>query len=440
MVQVLPQSILWSKEITSSLRELFALQPEITERVAAIVDAHVSTADLLELTRRLSAETSALDHYLRGNAAYFEGNRAANEAAIRFFEQAVEEDPNFALAWTGLARAYAFRSIKYFAGPEWIERALATADHALSLDPELPQAYHAKAVAEVSRSRSRQAREYVQRALELDPAYHSAGINLGLMQYESGEWDESLFNLLRHTFARSAYRPILAFRLWEMGFEDLGQALARELFREDPTRLDMGVPTAFQEILTGDYEAARARIEDLRRAHPDAPRLVMVAGELEWIAGDRDLALEHFQDLLFLTRNWESGTRDVELRLGILQGLCGDSEEANRLLEKVAASSQAEIDGGSEWHKDRWFLAAVAAARGRRERAIELYSAAVDLGHRAVYADRGHPIFAGLADDPRFMAQIERAQSEVESMKQRVRAEYGERLETTPGEFWAMTW
>jgi TolB-like protein/Tfp pilus assembly protein PilF len=98
---------IWSERFEGALDDVFALQDEVANAVAAHIEPTIQAADLRRGDARPTEDLGAYDLYLRGWQRWREFNRASFMAAIAFLEQAVARDPTFAEAWALLAHLYA---------------------------------------------------------------------------------------------------------------------------------------------------------------------------------------------------------------------------------------------------------------------------------------------------------------------------------------------
>jgi serine/threonine-protein kinase len=170
--------LLWSERFDREDRDILALQDELARSIVATLRAQVlDTGALGELVpRRATANPRAYHLYLRGRHAWNKRTGADLLQAVRFFEQAIAEDPSFALAYTGLADSYA-QYVDYRAMPvaEGLGRARDEARKAIALDDTLAEAHTSLAWVLFIHDWDWEAagREF-RRAIELDPRYASA--------------------------------------------------------------------------------------------------------------------------------------------------------------------------------------------------------------------------------------------------------------------------
>jgi len=94
---------IWSERFEGTLDDVFALQDEVANAVAARIEPTIEAADLRRGAARPTEDLGAYDLYLRGQQRFRAFDNAGYQAAIGFFEQAVARDPTFAAAWAALA-------------------------------------------------------------------------------------------------------------------------------------------------------------------------------------------------------------------------------------------------------------------------------------------------------------------------------------------------
>ena len=116
---------LWANSYERDLRDLLALQSEVTRAIAGEIQVRVTPAEKARLTERRRVDPDAYEAYLRGKFAFRLHDRTGDrtEPAIQWFERAVSLDPGFALAHAALARAYVFKFFSYDPHPQWEQRA-----------------------------------------------------------------------------------------------------------------------------------------------------------------------------------------------------------------------------------------------------------------------------------------------------------------------------
>ena len=137
---------LWAESYDRKLDDIFGVEKEVAQNIAAALKAKLSGAEEQVLAQKPTDNPAAYEAYLRGKALMWEGNEDAVRAAIQSFEEAVRLDPQFALAWAGLSNA---RSVGFYYGLDSTLAARAAAEQSLAkaeaLQPELPEIQLARA-------------------------------------------------------------------------------------------------------------------------------------------------------------------------------------------------------------------------------------------------------------------------------------------------------
>lgn len=137
---------LWAERYDRSVEDVFAIQEEISHNIVAMVAQRVRNDRGVAALRRRPEDMRAYDLFLQGNRLSDDFTPGAQERALRLFERAIEIDPNFARAYTGLASIYINRAIDGGVGvPRERDKnrlkALSLAEQALALDPNDPRVH-----------------------------------------------------------------------------------------------------------------------------------------------------------------------------------------------------------------------------------------------------------------------------------------------------------
>jgi len=135
---------LWAETYDREIEDIFAIQSDVAEQIASSLKVELSPEDRARIERKPTENLTAYDYYLKGRDQYYSYSREDNERAIEFFNEALEVDPDYALAHGGLADAYAQRWLWYGFGEEWLDSAIEESSKAVALDPDLAETYQAE--------------------------------------------------------------------------------------------------------------------------------------------------------------------------------------------------------------------------------------------------------------------------------------------------------
>ena len=136
---------LWAEKYDREVADIFSIQSDIAQAIANQLQARLTSRERKAFVDRPTNNSAAYEAYLRGLVAGAESSAAGRTKAARFFNEAVELDRNFALAWARLGIA---NTVLYYRGldrtPQRLARAQEAVEMALELQPELEEAQWAQ--------------------------------------------------------------------------------------------------------------------------------------------------------------------------------------------------------------------------------------------------------------------------------------------------------
>lgn len=199
VVNARDQVQVWSGRFDRDRSTLRYLQTELGRAVAQQIQLRLSARQDQALVRRQARNPRAYEHYLRGRVLSAKPTRAALFAAIDEYKQATAIDPEYALAYAGLAEAYSVLPITSDVPPlEVVEHAREAAMHAVRADGLLAEAHAALGWQEFWFGWNWPAAEAsLRRATALDPNYADARRWLGHVLSNSGRHSEALAEMAR---------------------------------------------------------------------------------------------------------------------------------------------------------------------------------------------------------------------------------------------------
>jgi TolB-like protein/Tfp pilus assembly protein PilF len=206
LVDARTQEPRWGHDYDQGISDVFAIQQDVAAQVAQQLSVQPLPSEQQQINKAATGNVDAYDAYLRGlfyrNAAEVEKTgqfyAADADSAIVFFQRATVLDPAFALAHAELARAYTFRLFHYDPAPRWQREAFVEIEKALAIDPNLAEAYVARAELSWTRASGFRAEEAIRdlrRAIAFKPGLKEAHGVLGRIYYHVGLLDQALKEL-----------------------------------------------------------------------------------------------------------------------------------------------------------------------------------------------------------------------------------------------------
>ena len=176
LVDTSKERVLWGEKYNSKMNNLISLQRDITRTVSDKLRPKLNTEEKGKLAKEYTTNTEAYQAYLRGRFYWNKRDGDNLKKGIEYFQKAIELDPNFALAWSGLADSYAL--IYNYTDVPRSESAFQSknaARKAVEIDPYLSEAHTSLAnVLQTFDWEFAEAEKHYQKATELNPNYATA--------------------------------------------------------------------------------------------------------------------------------------------------------------------------------------------------------------------------------------------------------------------------
>jgi TolB-like protein/Tfp pilus assembly protein PilF len=339
LIQVSDQTHLWAETYDSKLADVLDIQRNVTRRIARSLAVELLPAQQAMLARAGPRNTAAHEAYLKGR--YFWSRRTEDSfaKALRYFEQAIREDPRCALAYAGLAESYDTLGL-FSAVPAHIARQKSkeAATHALELDPTLAEAHTALAYSKAlfDWDWSGAEREFCS-ALELNANYVIAHQWYGHLLAMMGRFGESLarmdaaLSLDPLSLVAGSHKGWILY--FAHRFEEAGGLLRRTLDM-DPT---FGLGIYFLGLtylrMNRPDEAIRT-FEEAYRVSPDHPSVLSGLGQAYALQGRIPEARRYLDAL-----DAQARTRHVTPYFpACVHSALGDTDRALALLEDAFTS------------------------------------------------------------------------------------------------------
>jgi TolB-like protein/Tfp pilus assembly protein PilF len=263
LIDAVTDEHLWADTYDRRLtaNDIFAIQTEIATAIADALRATLSPEERDRLASIPTENLVAYEAYLLGRQRVERSTAAASVEAVDYFQQAIELDPGFALAYVGLADSYTMRA--YFgdlASGEELAKAQAAADKALALDDHLGEVYNSLAGIKHQRQDFEGAEAMYRRALELNPNYATAYSWYGeLLRNCLGRSEEAL------ALDRKAAEldPLSAYKIFGVGLDlaSLGRFDEALAWYQRALEIDPGFAEPYV-FIGGHYEFVSGRLDE----------------------------------------------------------------------------------------------------------------------------------------------------------------------------------
>ncbi len=164
----------WAERFDRKLENIFDLQSEVSQKIVEAFPITLSTSEREALEKRPTENLEAYDYYLRGKEFSLRRSRRDNQYTIDMFKKALTIDPDFSLAYTGLAEAYAYRYLWWDSDSSLANKAIEASQKAVQLNPALPEAHFALGLASQIENHFDEAKREYHTAIALKSDFYDA--------------------------------------------------------------------------------------------------------------------------------------------------------------------------------------------------------------------------------------------------------------------------
>ena len=302
---------LWSSHYDKDLDDIFAVQSEIAEKVAAELKVQLLDSDKRTLEKKPTENTEAYILYLQGKEKYMEQTLPSLRRAVELFGKSIALDPSFASAHDGIAKCYVnLANDGYESQGQALPKAELFVKKALALDPELAEAHVTLATINFAEDHDIACEYEANRALELNPSLpdaHRMMANIVLLKGELEEGIRLWEKAYRLDPLRSWYIERLGLLYFSAGMEDKALEFWEQTMHFAPAATNRNL-TEYQ-LLKGNIEKAREHFVLAEKLDPTNPWLEWMRGFIAAKSGDRDAAL---QSIKRIEEHWtETNLNDI---------------------------------------------------------------------------------------------------------------------------------
>jgi len=367
LIQARDQTDVWTESYDRELKDVLAVQDSVVRSIAS--EIHIALTE--EQEKRLAAprqiSPEAYEAYLKGRYYWNKRTGESMQKAEQYFEQAIDNDPTYAAAYSGLADCNSGLAWHGFKSPaEALPKAYAAARKALAIDPESAEAHASLGLAMSHRWDWTGAEAEFRRALQLDPQYANAH-----------HW----------------YGDYLSIRSRH------GEALAeaKHALELDPLNLMISTWVGLRYYIARDYSRAIDQNRNSVALDPNFAAAHLLLGEDYRGAGLHSEAVNELKEAANLSGDSPLYTAQVAVALAV-EGRSGDALRIAHELEAISRKRYVSPYG----------LAQICAASNKKEDAFKWLQAAYEdhavwMGYLAV-----DPIFDRYRSDERFKDLLRR--------------------------------
>lgn len=366
LVSVPDGKSLWAGHFDEKFADIFSVQDSISSKVAAALALTLSGKEEALLTSHSTENSGAYQLYINGRYYWSERTEEGLRKGIEYFQQAINADPNYPLAYSGLADSYTTLGyLSYLAPKEAFPKAREAAEKAIKLDATLAEPHASLAYFKLYYDWNwEEAEKEFKLAIELNPNYATAHHWYGVYLTAMGRSDQALAELQR----------------------------AQEL---DPLSLTIGTDMGFELYYSQQYDQAVKQLMYTIEKSPEFPLAHLWLGRAYQQKGKYEEAIAEFKKTDSVLRDWPVTIAAI----GNVYGVWGKKNEALQVLKELGRLAK-------EKYVTPYGIALVYAGLGDKDQAFKWLNEAYEQRSHWLVWLKLDPRWDNLHTDPRFTALL----------------------------------
>jgi adenylate cyclase len=367
LIEVRNGTHLWSETYDREMKDVFALQDEISKMIVDILKIELTGKHASQLARGFTKNTEAYEDYLKGRYHWNMRTDDGIKKAIGYFEDAIKKDSNYAAAYAGLADTYlTLFDYDLMSIDESTSKAKDAAQRALKINPMLAEAHNSLAHINLHEWKWESAEKGFQKAIELDPAYVLAHHWYALCLTAIGKSNEAVNEMKK----------------------------AREL---DPLSTRINADLGMAYLAARKFDEAIDQEKNTIELNPKASGAFWIRGmayQQKKMFGE---AIKDYRYALELSPE----DQNYLAALGHVYASSGNTSAARNILDTLFALNKKE-------HVSPFFIALVYAGLNDKEKGLEWLEKAYEEKSGSVRYLKMEPRLQNLRNEPRYSALMKK--------------------------------
>ncbi len=359
---------IWAETYDREMKDIFAIQSDVAKQIAAALKVKFSFSEKERIEKIQTENTEAYQLYLKGRFHWNKRTLADIEKAIDYFNQAIEKDPNYALAYAGLASAYVVLPDYYGLPPKDVyPKTEASVRKALELDATLSEPYAVMGLMKAHQWDWESAESEYKRSIELNPNYPTVHQWYSILLSSLRRLDEALAEIKR----------------------------AQEL---DPLSLVINYNVGWAMYFMRQYDKAIDQFRETLDLDPNYISARVSLGGLYAAQGKFEEAISELQKARSLV---DRGDPTSLAELGSTYALAGRKDEAQKILDEL-------LEYSKQGYPVSLAIATVYGGLGDKEKVFEWLESAYQSRESKFPLINVHPVCDSIRSDPRFIALLKK--------------------------------
>ena len=403
LIDIKKDDHLWAGTYDRKMKNIFEVQTDVAKKIAYALKSKLSPEEESRIDQVPTQNLEAYTLYKKGKEKYYEYTESGYRESIDYYKRALNVDPIFALAYSGLGDSYG----QLFSNTRdtlYRDLGFAAAEKSLKINENLAEGYKALALLFAYTGDSNNSLKYNLKTIQLKPGFSDAIGNVGLRYRNKGDLSEALeWYLKAHKMD-----PFNRRNHWHVGFthELLGEyKIAEDLYLEGLLKhndsFECLSALVFYHLNFSRPNKAKYYLDELLRLRPNDNRSVRVA--LSYFLNIKD-----FDNAMVFGLKIKQQNISDKISLAFLEKRLKNIEIANKYLTDAINQLDGWIKSNDQSANAYYQLAKINSLSGDYNKAFDLLETMVDMGGLNYKRFMASPFFNNLRNDPRYFKLIDR--------------------------------
>ena len=380
---------IWSDSYDREMTDLFEIQADVSKKIANAMEAKLSNKTLTQIETVPTDNMDAYILYQRARSYYGMYTNDGNEIAINLLKEALEIDRNYALAYAGLADCYGQRVIRFNYSEDWIVSALHVSDLALKINPNLAEAFKAKGLAYLSLSMNEKFGFETDKALGLNPGFHTAVANKGIYLFRSGNLFDSqdyfIKSIRLNPTSTSTEKGSLSDIYFILDEQQISNSFIENAIKNSPNVVmpyEIGLSNLF---FSNKLSEAKEIIDLFEKNIGNNNQLNIFKGYYHYYKKDYKTAELFLSKSISEPYTWRSSGSVFSQPFYLIKTLYHNKKPYFSLLDEGIKTLENKISNGADFYSLFVELSAMYALRSKSEKSLDFLEESIQNGFRNKY-------------------------------------------------------
>ena len=403
LIDVKTDDHLWAGTYDRKMKNIFEVQTDVAKKIAYALKSKLSPEEEARIEQVPTQNLEAYTLYKQGKEKYYQYSEDAFRESIDYYKRALNVDPTFALAFSGLADSYG-QIYSITRDSAYRDLGFSSAEKSLKIDENLAEGYKALGLLFAYTGDSNNSLKYNLKTIQLKPGFVDAISNVALRYSNKGDLSEAL-EWYEKGYKMDPYNRRLNSQIG-FTYQLLGESkIAEELFLEGILKHNDSF-----ECLNGlvNYHLNNSRpnkakyyLDELLRLRPNDNRTMGVALNYYLKIKDFDNSKKYGLKLKQLNP-------PAKIRLAYLERRSGNNTKANTYLNEARIRLEDWVKASDQSAGGHYHLSKIYIMNGDFDKAFELLDTMVSIGGLDYKRLMVSPFFDSIKNDPRYFKLIDR--------------------------------